>query len=234
MKHVFGLQVFKALIENNSNWLWCCYSDLSDFFRRSLILLSTARQVRKYIFLFYWTASVSAKTVGIVIGVLVAVVVLIAIGVFVFYKYVHQKRVRARAPQQMAVAYTTAQPQQVAMYPPSAGPQQGYAPPPYNQGAGVHYPPQGRLVETVGHLIVRVQQTRSKSRSGIKDGLRARVLAFHLCGTCSILEPGAKRGLSLLLVLVLSGGSLFQLAIFPSPQETTIANPKRIFKTMDK
>ena len=52
MKHVFGLQVFKALIENNSNWLWCCYSDLSDFFRRSLILLSTARQVRKYIFYF--------------------------------------------------------------------------------------------------------------------------------------------------------------------------------------
>ena len=60
------------------------------------------------------------------------------------------------------------------------------------------------------------------------------MLAFHLCGTCSILEPGAKRGLSLLLVLVLSGGSLFQLAIFPSPQETTIANPKMIFKTMDK
>ena len=159
---------------------------------------------------------------------------MIAIGVFVFYKYVYQKKVRARAPQQMAVAHSTSQPQQVAMYPPSAGPQQGYAPPPYNQGAGVHYPPQGRLVETVGHLIVRVQQTRSKSRSGIKDDLGARVLAFHLCGTFSILEPGAKRGLSLLLVLVLSGGSLFQLAIFPSPQETTIANPKRIFKTMDK
>ena len=52
MKHVFGLQVFKALIENNSNWLWYCYFDLSDFFRRSLILLSTARQVRKYIFYF--------------------------------------------------------------------------------------------------------------------------------------------------------------------------------------
>ena len=148
------------------------------------------------------------------IGVLVAVVV-IAIGVFVFYKYVYQKKVRARAPQQMAVAHSTSQPQQVAMYPPSAGPQQGYAPPPYNQGAGVPYPPQGRLVETVGHLIIRVQQTRSKSRSGIKDGLGARVLAFHLCGTCSILEPGAKRGSSLLLVLVLSGGSLFQLAVFP-------------------
>lgn len=101
---------------------------------------------------------------------------MIAIGVFVFYKYVYLKKVRARAPQQMAVAHSTSQPQQVAMYPPSAGPQQGYAPPPYNQGAGVHYPPQGRLVETVGHLIVRVQQTRSKSRSGIKDGLGARVL----------------------------------------------------------
>ncbi|RMX40973.1 hypothetical protein pdam_00014866 [Pocillopora damicornis] len=93
-------------------------------------------------YVMYDKTSVSAKTVGIVIGVLVAVVVLIAIGVFVFYKYVHQKRVRARAPQQMAVAYTTAQPQQVAMYPPSAGPQQGYAPPPYNQGAAAPYPTQ--------------------------------------------------------------------------------------------
>lgn len=92
-------------------------------------------------YVMYDKTPVSAKTVGIVIGVLVAVVV-IAIGVFVFYKYVYQKKVRARAPQQMAVAHSTSQPQQVAMYPPSAGPRQGYAPPPYNQGAGVHYPPQ--------------------------------------------------------------------------------------------
>ena len=162
MKHVFGLQVFKALIENNSNWLWCCYSDLSDFFRRSLILLSTARQVRKYIFLFYWTASVSAKTVGIVIGVLVAVVVLIAIGVFVFYKYVHQKRVRARAPQQMAVAYTTAQPQQVAMYPPFAGPQQGYAPPPTIKGRQLLTPHE---VSWLKLLVISLSRSNRGSQS---------------------------------------------------------------------
>ena len=52
MKHVFGLQAFKALIENNSNRLWCCYFDLSDFCGRSIILLSTVRQVRMYIFYF--------------------------------------------------------------------------------------------------------------------------------------------------------------------------------------
>ena len=176
------------------------------------------------------------------IGVLVAVVVLIAIGVFVFYKYVHPKRVRARAPQQMAVVHTTAQPQQVAMYPPSAGPQQGYAPPPYNQGAAAPYPTQGKLIETVGHLIVKVQQRKSKSRLGIKDGSGLRVLAFHLCGTGSVLEPRTKRRLSLLLVLVLSGGGggagggvlSPSFLFFPPPQETNTTNPRRICETMHK
>ena len=106
------------------------------------------------------------------------------------------------------------------MYPPSAGPQQGYAPPPYNQGAAAPYPTQGKLIETVGHLIVKVQQRKSKSRLGIKDGSGLRVLAFHLCGTGSVLEPRTKRRLSLLLVLVLSGGGrggpLSQLSVFPS------------------
>lgn len=95
-------------------------------------------------YVMYDKTPISAKTVGIVIGVLVAVAAVIAIGVFAYYKCVHQKKVKGRAQQQMAVAHTSAQPQQVTMYPPPAGPQASYAPPPYAQGAGAPYPPQGQ------------------------------------------------------------------------------------------
>ena len=66
--------------------------------------------------------------------------------------------------------------------------------PPYNQGAAAPYPPQSELIETVGHLIVKVQQKKSKSRLGIKDVSGVRVLAFHLRGTGSVLEPGTNVG----------------------------------------
>lgn len=123
---------------------------------------SEANKKEHFLFLFFFsTAPISAKTVGTVIGVLVALAVVIGIAAFVYYKFFHQKRVRERAQRQMAVAHTSAQPQQVTIHPPPAGPQASYAPPPYDQGTGAPYPPQGRLIGTVCHLIVKVLQRKS-------------------------------------------------------------------------